>query len=178
MEQKVNVWKANLQSGLIIGLIGIMYSLVIYFLDLTMNKNMGYIFMVILVGLLYFFIKSYRDNYLNGYMTYGQSVGAGVILCLYYAVIGALFTYILYSYIDTGLSAKLLANTEEVMRQKGTPESAIGPALEMVKKFQKPWIMALSSLFSVMLFGTIISLLVSIFTKKEGNPLIDTPEEK
>ena len=35
MEQNVNVWKANLTNGLILGLIGIVYSLVMYFLDLS-----------------------------------------------------------------------------------------------------------------------------------------------
>ena len=42
MEEKVSVWKANLNSGLIMGLVGIVYTLVIYFLDLTLNKVQGY----------------------------------------------------------------------------------------------------------------------------------------
>lgn len=175
MERPVNVWKANLTNGLILGLIGIIFNLVLYFLDLSLNKNMGWIFSVLLIGLIFYFIKSYRDNYLHGYITFGQAVGAGVVICFYYAIISALFTYVLYTYIDPGLSEKLLIQSEELLIKRGTPESAIGPALEMMKKFQKPWIIAISTIFNTMIMGTIISLIVSIFIKREGNPLLDDP---
>lgn len=176
MEQNVNVWKANLTNGLIMGLIGIVFSLVVYFLDLTFNKSIGYIFLLISVFLLYYFIKSYRDNYLHGQITYGQSVGAGVIIFLYYAIISSIFTYILYTVIDTDLTNKLLAYTEEQTIKSGkVPEGSIDTVMAFQKKFLKPGIMVPVGFFINMFFGTIISLIVSIFTKKEGNPLIETP---
>jgi hypothetical protein len=83
MEEKVSVWKANLTNGLIMGLLGVVFTLVLYFLDLLFNRSLGYIFLVAQIFILYYMIKSYRNNYLHGYMTYGQSVGAGVIIFLY-----------------------------------------------------------------------------------------------
>jgi hypothetical protein len=112
---------------------------------------------------------------MHGQITYGQSVGAGVIIFLYYAIIMAVFTYILYTVIDTGLLAKQLAFTEQKLVDKGTPQAAIDAAMAIQAKMMKPAIMAPISIFGVMFFGTIITLLVSIFVKKEGNPLIDTP---
>jgi predicted membrane protein len=50
--------------------------------------------------------------------------------------------------------------------------------MNMARKFQKPIITAVSGVFGGVIFGTIISLIVAIFVKKEGNPLIDTPEVK
>ena len=97
MEQKVNAWKTNLTNGLILGLVGVVYSLLMYFLDLSFNKNSGYVFMLIQIVILFFLLKSYRDNFMHGQITYGQSVGAGVIIFLYFAVIMAVFTlYPLY----------------------------------------------------------------------------------
>jgi hypothetical protein len=177
MEQKVSVWKANLYNGVILGLAGIVFTLVLYFLDQTFNKSLGYIFLIIAVFLLYYFIKTYRDSYLNGVMSYGQSVGAGVVIFLYYSVISAIFTYLLYTVIDTDLTNKLLAFVEEEMLKTGKiPESSIDTVMSMQKKFLKPEIMAPFSIVNNMLFGTIISLIVSIFTRKEGNPLIDATE--
>ena len=109
MEQKVSVWKVNLTNGLILGLTAIVYSLIIYFLDLSLNKIQGYVFMLIQLALLFFLLKSFRDNYMHGQITYGQSVGAGVIICLYYAIIMAVFIYILNAIIDPGLVDKQLA---------------------------------------------------------------------
>ncbi len=178
MEQKANVWKANLTNGLILAMIGIVYTLVMYFLDLTINKTQGYVFLLILVVSLFFLVKSYRVNYLHGYMTYGQAVGAGVVIFLYYAILMAVFTYILYAVIDPGLIDKQLAASEELLAKRGLPQEAMDASLKIQKKMMKPEIMAPISIFGNMLYGVIMSLIVAIFAKKEGNPLIDSPEVK
>jgi hypothetical protein len=177
MEQKVNPWKSNLTYGLILGLAGIVYSLVMYFLDLSLNKTQGYVFIVILIGVMYFLLKSYRDNYMHGQISYGQSVGAGVIISLYYVLIMAVFTYILYTVIDPGLVNKQLAMAEEGARAKGNlTEAQIETAMKFTGKFMKPGVMAISSIIMGMIWGTILSLIISIFIKREANPLIDTPQ--
>jgi hypothetical protein len=112
---------------------------------------------------------------MHGQITYGQSVGAGVIIYLYFAIIMAIFSYILYAVIDPGLTAKQLAFAEEAMVKKGAPQAAIDAGMAIQAKIMKPAIMAPLSILGTMFFGVIISLLVSIFVKKEGNPLIDTP---
>jgi len=176
MEEKVNAWKANLNNGLILGLVGIAYSLVIYFLDLSFNKAQGIVSILIQLVLLFFLLKSYRDNFMHGQITYGQSVGAGTIIFLYYAVIMAVFTYILYAVIDTGLVAKQLAFTEGEMVKKGLPQAAIDAGMAIQAKIIRPGIIAPLSILGSMFGGVIMSLIISIFIRKEGNPLIDTPE--
>jgi hypothetical protein len=178
MEEKVSVWKANLTNGLILGLIGIVYSLVMYFLDFTFNKTQGYVFLLILIVALFFLIKSFRDNYLHGYMTYGQAVGAGVVIFLYYSIIMAVFIYILYTVIDPGLIGKQLAFTEELMAKRGLPQEAMDAAMKIQKKMIRPGIMVPVGIISNMITGVIMSLIVAIFIRKEGNPLIDSPEVK
>jgi Protein of unknown function (DUF4199) len=175
MEEKVNVWKANMTNGLILALEGIAFSLVLYFFDMTFNKSIGYVNIPIQFALLYFLLKSYRDNFMHGQITYGQSVGAGVVMFVYVAIIMALYTYILWAVIDPGLAKKSLAMAEEAMVKKGTPQSAIDAGMAFTAKIMKPGIMAFLSIFGSIIGGLIYSLLVSIFVKKEGNPLIDTP---
>lgn len=176
MEQKVNVWKSNLNNGLILGLVGVVYSLIMYFLDLSLNKTQGYVFILVQLTILYFLLKSYRDNFMHGQITYGQSVGAGVIICLYYAIIMAIFSYVLFTIIDPGLVAKQLALTEADMLNKGIPQATIDTGMAFTAKLMKPSIMSILGLFVSMFFGTILSLITSIFIKKEGNPLISAPE--
>jgi hypothetical protein len=176
MEQEVNAWKTNLTNGLILGSVGIVYSLLMYFLDLTFNKTQGYVGILIQLGVLYFLLKSYRDNFRHGQITYGQSVGAGVIIYLYYSIIVAIFMYILYSVIDPGLVKKSLAFAEEAMIKKGVPQAAMDAGMNIQAKLMKPAIMAPLSIFGSMFFGTISSLIISIFIKRESNPLLDTPQ--
>ena len=177
MDQSVNPWKANLNNGLILALIGIVYSLVIYFLDLTFNKVQGYIFLLILIVILFYLVKSYRDNYRYGMITFGQALGAGVIIFLYYAVIMAVFIYILYKVIDPDLVNKQLAFTEEQMMKRGMPEAAIEAGMKLNAKIMRPAIMAPISIFSSMFQGLIMSLIIAAFVRKEGNPMIDSTEK-
>ena len=113
---------------------------------------------------------------MHGQITFGQSVGAGAIICLYYALIMAVFSYILYTVIDPGLVTKQLAFVEQKMMDKGMPQAAVDAAMSFQTKIMKPAIMAPFSIVANMFMGVIFSLLVSIFVKKEGNPLIDTTE--
>jgi len=162
----------------ILGLIGIVYSLVVYFFDLTLNQVQGYLFLVILLVALYFLVKSYRDHYLHGQMTYGQAVGAGIVIFFYYSIITAIFTYILFAFIDPGLIDKQLAMTEEMLQKRGLPQEAMDAALKVQEKMIKPGIIAPLSILSNMLYGLIMSLIIGIFVKNEGNPLIDPADNR
>ncbi len=148
-----------------------------YFLDLTFNPIQGYIFIVIQIGLIYFLLKSYRDNFMHGQITYGQSFGAGMIISSYtLAVIIAVYTYILYSFIDSGLVTKQLAFQEAEMVKEESPQASIDAGMAMQAKILKPAIIAPLSILGSMFWGLIVSLLISIFIRKEGNPLIETPQ--
>ena len=178
MEEKTNVWKNNLTNGVIMGAVAVIYSLSMYFFDLFLNQTQGYVFIVIQIALLAYLLKSYRDNYCFGNITYGQSVGAGVIICLYSAIIMAIFMYLLYSVIGHELIDKQLAITEEAIMKRGLPQAQIDAGMAIQRKLMKPGIIALIGIFNNMFMGTIFSLVVSVFIKKEGNPLIDASTDQ
>jgi hypothetical protein len=47
MENHTSVFKANLKSGLIMGLIAIIYTVIIYVIDLMFNPYQGYVFYIV-----------------------------------------------------------------------------------------------------------------------------------
>lgn len=73
---------------------------------------------------------------------------------------------------------KQLAFMEETLSKSGYPQTTIDAALKMQKKFYQPVIYAPINLFGKFLGGIFLSLIIAIFVKKEGNPLINSPEEK
>jgi hypothetical protein len=173
MEQTVNPWKANLTNGLVLGMTGIIYMVLLYFLNMITNKPLGFAFLIIQIVLLYFLIKSYRDNQLHGNITYGQALGAGVITCLYFAVIMALFSYIFFAIIDPGLINKIIALSEEQMVKKGLNQELIDKGMQMTRKMIVPPVLAIYMFFREMFFGVIISLVIAAFVRREGNPITD-----
>jgi hypothetical protein len=178
MENKVNPWKANLTNGLIMGLIGIVYSLVMYFFDLTLNKVQGWIFVALQFVILYFLVKMYRDNYKHGLLSYGEALGAGMIIFLYYSIIAAIFMYILYTLIDPNMVDKQMVMAEEELLKRGIPQDQIDMSMNVQKKIMIPEVLAPLSILGNMFYGLIISLIVAAFVRKEGNPLIDATEEE
>lgn len=176
MEHKTSIWKANLTNGLIIGFIYIVYTLLVYFFDLMFNAYQAYVFYVIQIAMLYILIKSYRDNFKYGYITYGQAVGAGVVISVYSAILSAIFVYILYAVIDPDLVAKQLAFVEETLLKRGLPQATVDASMVMQEKLLKPAILAPMSMFGSILWGTILSLIVAVFVRKEGNPLVENIE--
>jgi hypothetical protein len=178
MEEKRSIWKETLNYGIILGLISVGLSVLTYMFDLTFKTWLMWPMILITVLVLFFLLRSYRDHYNNGFISYGRSVGAGVIINLYAAIIAAIFVYVLYAFIDPGLVDKSLAMQEERFIARGMPEAAIDRALEMQAKMMKPWFTALMSIVNGVFTGLILSLIVSLFVMKKGNPLLDEVEEE
>lgn len=178
MEQKRSIWKEALNYGIILGLISVGLSLLTYMFDLTFKTWIIWPSLLISVLVLFFMLRSYRDHYNNGYITYGKSVGAGVVINVYSALIVAIYIYVLYAFIDPGLMEKSLAVAEEKMISKGIPESALDQALEMQAKMMKPWFTAMMTTITSIFYGFLLSLIVSLFIMKKGNPLLDEVEEE
>ena len=176
--KKISPWKANLNWGLILGFTLILYSALLYFADQTLNKSLGYLSMVIYILFIYLGIRSYRNNYLNGFISYGQALGSGVLISLYAAILSAAFAYFLYSVIDPGLIQKLLNMSEQQLIDRGMTDDQIQMAMKVTSKFMNPLFLTISSLFSGVFFGFIISLLEAIFLKNEGNPMVTTEEKE
>lgn len=178
MEEKRSVWKETLNYGIIMGLIGVGMSVLTYMFDLMLKTWIIWPSLLISVLVLFFLLRSYRDHYNNGYITYGKSVGAGVVMNIYSAIITAIFVFVLYSFIDPGLIDKSLAMTEQKLVERGIPDSAIDQAMQMQAKLMKPWFTTLMSTISSVFYGLILSLIVSLFIMKKGNPLLDEVDEE
>lgn len=177
MEKTANAWKDNLVNGLILGLIGVVYTLVIWILDLSFNKNIGYLFLLVEIVILFFLIKSYRDNHMHGSISYGQALGAGVIIFLYATIITSIFSYILNTVIDPGLMQKGLAVQEQALLDRGMTQEQVDAGLKVAAKMMKPAITIPIGLVVNMFFGLILSLIAAAFVRKEGNPLVETPQQ-
>jgi hypothetical protein len=98
MDKYENVWKANLENGLIMACIGLIHTLLIYFFKLMANPVQGYVLYTIQIAVLFFMLKSFRDKKRGGFISYGQSLGAGMVIFTIYSLVLGLFTFILYVY--------------------------------------------------------------------------------
>lgn len=180
----VSVWKGTINPALLFSLVLIIYTLVLYFLDKTFEQSivLGLIgFAISIVGFTYG-IKSFRDDSRGGFLTYGQGVGAGTVIGLYVGIVMAAFGIILYTVIDPDLIEKFFINQEETLIERGRfPESAIEQQVNLLRKIVTPISMPLFGIINYVFSGVLISLIASIFLKREGDAftkaMVDVEEE-
>lgn len=168
MEQKTSTLNYSLKWGVIIGVILIIYTLLLYILDLSMNKALGWLSFVILIVGVFMAIKNYRDKLNNGLLSFGNGFSIGLLIFIFSGIISAIFSYVLFTYIAPELIDKITAAAEENLLNKGIPEDMIETQMAMAKKFMSPTFMVLTSLISSVVIGAIISLIIAAILKKEN----------
>jgi len=175
-ENKSSLWKNALNWGVIMGIVLIIYSLLMFFLDLSLEQWVGWVSYVFMIGILILATINYRDKAMGGVLSYGQALGFGVVVILFASIINAIYFYVFVEYIDPEFINKMLAMGEEKMIEQGIPEEQIELGIEMQKKFMKPIVMSLISIPTTVFMGLIFSLITSIFLKKT-QPEIQFNEE-
>ena len=170
MEQKSTFWKSAMIYGLYLALALMLFSVILYVTGLILNQKLGYVSMAIYVlGIVYAQI-SYRNNELNGSISYSQALGFGVAIMLFSGIITAFYTMVLYTFIDPSLIEQMKVVQEEALLQRGMTEYQIEAAMTMASKMMTPGWISIMGLLGSILIGTIISLVTSIFIKKQNDP--------
>ncbi len=166
MEQKSTFWKSAMIYGLYIGIFFTLFSVLLYVTGQTTNKALGYISFPLYALAIVLAQIHYRNSELNGVISYGQAVGFAVAAMLFSGIISALYTMILYSFIDPGLVQQMKTIQEEALMQKGMTEEQVDAAMSIMSKMMTPGYMSIMGLFGSVFIGTIVSLVSSIFVKK------------
>jgi len=169
MEQNSTFWKSAMVYGLYLALVLTLFSVILYVTGFSLNPNAGYISMVVAIAGIVICQIQYRNKELNGVISYGQAVGFGTAIMLFAGVVTALYTLVLYTFIDPSLIEQTKVIQEQAMLDKGMPEDQIEVAMTMASKMLTPGWMSIMGLVGSVFMGTIISLLSSIFIKKQPN---------
>ncbi len=171
MEKRTQM-KIAMNYGAIYGITASIIYLIFYFAGAAIdNKGPQWIGYVVLIAVLYIGIKSYRDQDLDGFISYGKSLGTGTLIGLFGGIISGFFTVLMFTVIDPGLAQKIVEQAQQDMVEKGTmTEDQINMAITWTQKFMNPGILFVFSILGSIFMAFIFSLIVSIFTKKEPTP--------
>lgn len=170
-ETKSTIWKSAATYGMYFAILSILVTIVLYVTDSMMWKPFQYIYYALIIIFIVWVQLHFRKS-LGGYISYGQSLGIAVLSMLFAAIPIAVFTYILYKFIDPGLIDQLKLAAEEQLVGKGLPEEQLEAALTLTSKLQTPGILSASQLLNLPFNGLIVGLISSIFIRKESSDKI------
>jgi len=174
MENAKSPWPYAIRFGIILGLISIVITLISYFIfpvdPETLKPKNGWIQTV--VGLLanftliYIGTKAYRDEELEGNISYSKSVGFAFYMSLPYAILTAVYTFIFFKFIDPSMIENIAKLQYNKMAEQGMGNEQIQQSLGVMTYMNNPAMYALLSIFGCIIYSVIIGLITSIFTKK------------
>lgn len=140
MEEQQSPFQAAIKPGLTIGLVSLMITYLIYFVDSSMLVSgwFGLVSLVIFFVLIIYFGRQYRGE-LGGFMTFGQAFNFSFITILISGIIGIVGQILLYHVIDPTLPQVLadqsLENTVAMMERFGAPPESMGQdALDEIRQ--------------------------------------------
>ena len=165
---KCTLMNNSIKYGLYTGVAMVLLSLLFYALDIKATSWPQYISIgVLLVGIILGTL-AFRDKCSGGFISYGRSLGSGVMISLIAGIILAIYTYLNVAFLNPEMMEQMIGVAEENMMQQGLSDDQIDQAMSMTTMFMTPTFIALTGLFSMVLWGTLFSLLASIFVKKEN----------
>ncbi len=166
-ENKASVGIVALGYGALLGIALIIFSLLLYILDLQQNKFLGYISFVIMLAGLWLAQLNYRKKYLGGFMPYSKAFVVGFLMVLFATILSAIYTFIFFKYIDPNAMAEAKQLAEQSMLKRGMTDQQIDQSMAIMAKFQTPMWYAIWGFLASLVIGTILALITSAFTRKE-----------
>jgi hypothetical protein len=153
-----------IRFGLINGLIGTVFSLVLFLTKLEQSE-LRWAGLLISIGCIYLAHTEFKKHN-QGFLEYGQALGIGTILSLIAGIIQGVFTYVYVSFIDTEFTQRMLDTARSQMEARGNMDDAqIDQAIEMTAKFASGGALLIFSVVGGAFFGFMLSLVIGAFTK-------------
>jgi len=168
--------------GLMLAVSNIVLTLVFYFLGYQTDKMLqgrwvvSLLPLVVTIVVLWLGIKAAREEAKDKSLSYGKGVGTGVLIALYAGLIGAVYTFIHFTYINPNFADYAIDMTRQQWAAKGMSDSQMESAEKFTRMFYKPGLMAVMGVIFSPLVGLVLSLILSAFLKRkpvviaEGTP--------
>ena len=166
------VMSTTLLYALIMAIAQIVATLISYFLGYqTDNMASGRWFqvmpLVISIVILILGIKAVRDEQPGKGLSYGKGVGTGALITLYSCIIGSIYAYIHFTYVNPNFADYVVEFSRTQWAVAGKSEAQMEVAEKGVRWFTKPAIQAIASFIIGNIFGVILSLIIAAFLKRE-----------
>jgi hypothetical protein len=176
MEEKPrSVMSNGVYYGLITGGAMIVFSLIMFLLDLYLNKTVNWFGYVLLAAGMAWGTIEFRKKYSNGFLTYGKAFSSCFWIGMFAGVLATVYFFVFVQFIHPGFINELLdqARANMIEAKPDMSEEQLERALSMSAKFMSPVVMTIWGLVAYAIASAIIGLILAIFLKKE-DPSLNT----
>ncbi|WP_201982490.1 DUF4199 domain-containing protein [Hymenobacter rubidus] len=160
----ITTTSVGLRYGLLTGLVNVIFSFAL-FATQTDQSPVRWLGLSILVGGMVLAHNAYKQAN-AGFMDYSEGLGIGAIMSVISGTLSTAFSFIYMKFVDPDYMGRIMETARAKMEAKGNlTDEQIDQAMAMMQKFSTVGWMVLFGVLGSLLFGFLIALVVSAFTK-------------
>jgi hypothetical protein len=129
----------------------------------------GYTTMVLSFMLVFFGIRSYRENIGGGTITFGRAFAVGILITLISSILYVITWEVMYFGVPS-FGEKFMTMCVAHIKNSGASPEAIQTQLDQLKYLDNPFINAALTFTEPFPVGLIITLVSALILRKKGNP--------
>ena len=172
---KSNLPKNSLIFGSLIGITLITMSVVLV-LTGKYSSRLQYTGYLILVAGIAVGTLNFRDKYNGGFLSYGKSLASGVLISATAGFLLGIFSFIYVKYVNPGFVEEIMQQVQLQWESQGMTDDEMRTAEKVTRWFMQPGMLIIMTLLGYCFWGTILSLIVSAFVKRDPPPF-NTPTD-
>lgn len=162
----MNLLNFSLNKGAVLGLLLIIFTFILHFLDAIQNQMLASMAWLIVIGGIVWAHSEYKKQN-EGFMSYSQGLGIGVLVSLIGGLIVSVFSALLMHFIDPTILKNILNQTRRKLEQDPRmTDEIIEQTMSITETMMQPHWLIIISLISYLIVGLILSLIIAAFTKK------------
>lgn len=167
----VSTKSVSIKYGLINGLVGIIFFVILDFMGEAANNKISWIGSIFSVIIMILAHKEFiREG--DGFMSYKQGLGIGTMMSVVGSIISSVFTFLYIKFVNSAILDQIREKQIMEMEKQGMSDAEIDKAMEIAGMFMGPTAILIMGIFFGVFLGFIIALIVSAFTKKERPELV------
>lgn len=157
--------------GVALALANIVLSLVGFFLGfqterLAQGQWFGLLSLVAAIVVLWLGLRAVREEAADKSLSYGKGVLTGFLISLYSGLIGIVYTFIHFRFINPSFVDYQIDATRQKWIQAGLDDAKMAAAEKFMRFFMSPPVISIVGFFMALVFGVIIALVLAAFLKR------------
>ncbi|SDS29076.1 DUF4199 domain-containing protein [Opitutus sp. GAS368] len=150
---------------------GAVFSLLMFFTGfqtekLAIGQKIEWLRLLITIAVLYLGVKAVREETPGKGFSYGQALGAGTLISLYATLMGSVYAYIHFKFVNPNFFTYQLNMMREQWAAKGIPDAQIDRMADMTEKWSGPGLYAGFGFVIGFIVCFVISLIIAAILKR------------
>jgi len=139
--------------------------------DIKHSKILGYTVMLVAMSMIFIGVRSYRNNQLNGVMSFGKAFVLGLYIALIASTMYVISWMLLSEFVVTDFMEVYWNSSVEQLQSSGLSQAEIDAQLEQMKSwmemYKNPLVKFFITYMEILPVGILVSLVSAFILKKK-----------